>query len=118
MQRYPIVDILIIDDETDILNMLKQQLLRNGYDVDTAASGDEGIKKIKHNEYGLIITDIKMPGISGYQVLDFLRNKIKKSTPIVGMSGTPWLLNHTDFNAILPKPFFIKELLALISKLT
>jgi len=110
--------ILVIDDETSILMVLEKTLSRNGYAVDTAGSGEEGIRKIENKEYGLILTDIKMPGISGDQVLDHLRNKIKKSTPIVGMSGTPWLLESIGFDAVLPKPYYMKELLDLVRELT
>lgn len=106
--------ILVIDDETSILKVLKRTLSRNGYAVDIAADGEEGIRKIKNNEYSLIFTDIKMPGISGYQVFNYLRNEIKKTTPIVGMSGTPWLLDQSNFDVVLPKPYHMKDLLDCI----
>ena len=110
--------ILVIDDETSILKVLKRTLSRNGYAVDIAADGEEGIRKIENNEYSLIITDIKMNGsISGEQIFDYLRNEIKKTTPIVGMSGTPWFLEHIGFDAVLPKPYYMKELLDLINRL-
>ncbi len=119
MKSYPTTNpILVIDDEASIIMLLEKTLSRNGYAVDTAANGEEGIQKITNNEYSLILTDIKMPGIPGDQVLDHLRNKIKKSTPIVGMSGTPWLLDQIGFDAVLPKPYHMKELLDLISQLT
>ena len=117
MKSYPTVKpILVIDDEVSILMLLQRILSRNGYAVDTAVNGEEGIWKITNNEYSLILTDIKMPGISGDQVLDHLRNKIKKSTPIVGMSGTPWLLDQIGFDAVLQKPYYMKELLDLINQ--
>jgi DNA-binding response OmpR family regulator len=108
--------ILIIDDEIPVLNMLKLFLTRNGFMVDTAGSGEEGIKKIGLKNYTLILTDIKMPGISGDRILDYLHNKIKKLIPVIGMSGTPWLLDQSDYNAVLPKPCPMKETLALINQ--
>ena len=117
MKTYPTANpILVIDDETSILMLLKRILSRNGYAVDTATNGEDGIRKIENNEYSLILTDIEMSGISGDQVFDYLRNKIKKSTPIVGMSGTPWLLDQIGFDAVLPKPYHMKELLDCISQ--
>jgi CheY-like chemotaxis protein len=117
VNSYPAANhILVIDDEQPILKLLENVLSRNGYDVDTAANGEEGILKITNNEYGLILTDIKMPGISGDQVLGYLRNEINDSTPVVGMSGTPWLLDQSNFNAVLPKPYCMKELLDCISQ--
>lgn len=109
--------ILVIDDETSILKVLEKALSRKGYIVDTASDGKEGIRKIENNEYGLILTDIKMDGISGDQIFYYLRNEIKKSTSIVGMSGTPWLLEKVGFDAVLPKPYHMKELLDLINRL-
>jgi len=111
------LSILVIDDEPPVLNVLESFLTRNGFMVDTAGNGEEGIKKIESKNYALILTDIKMPGISGDQVHDYLRNKIKKSTPIIGMSGTPWLLDQSNFDAVLPKPFSIKEILTVINQL-
>ena len=108
--------ILVIDDEISILNLLETAISRCGYNVDTATNGKAGIQKIENNEYSLIITDIKMPGISGDQVLDYLRNKIKKSTPIIGMSGTPWLLKQNDFDAILQKPCLMGEIIEVMNQ--
>jgi CheY-like chemotaxis protein len=65
----------------------------------------------------LILTDIKMPDISGDQILAYLRNKMKKSTPVIGMSGTPWLLEDKGFYAVLEKPYLMPEMFNLISKL-
>ncbi len=114
----PTKPILVIDDETAILKLLDICLSRKGYVVDTAASGEEGIQKIETREYSLILTDIIMPGISGEQVLEHLRHKTHQSTPIVGMSGTPWLLDGQGFDAVLAKPYPLKELLALVQRLT
>ncbi|MCD4718410.1 MAG: response regulator [Desulfobacula sp.] len=106
--------ILIIDDEPPILDLLSESLTRNGYDVDTVESGEKGIKKIESNNYSLIFTDIKMPGLSGEQVLQYLKHIQNSLTPIVGMSGTPWLLDQSDFDAVLPKPFSMKRLLKVV----
>lgn len=106
--------ILVIDDEPSILKLMKRSLTKNGYNVDTESNGEEGIKKIEANDYSLILTDIKMPIISGNQIFDYLRNKTKKITPIVGMSGTPWLIDQSGFDAVLQKPFSQKEMLDLI----
>ncbi|MCK5313379.1 MAG: response regulator [Desulfobacteraceae bacterium] len=105
--------ILVIDDEQPILNLLAKSLTRNGYTVDTVESGEKGIEKIEANNYSLIFTDMKMPGLSGEQVLQYLKYIQKNVTPVVGMSGTPWLLEQCDFDAVLPKPFSMKELLKI-----
>ena len=103
--------ILVIDDEQPILNLLSKSLTRDGYTVETVENGEKGIIKIDSNNYSLIFTDLKMPGLSGEQVLQYLRLIKKNSTPVVGMSGTPWLLDQSSFDAVLTKPFSMKELL-------
>jgi len=109
--------ILIIDDELPILTMLKINLTRNGFIVDTAQSGEEGFNKIDSNEYNLILTDMQMPGISGNQIFDHVKDCKKSSIPVVGMSGTPWSLNQEKFDAILSKPSSLKNALTVINKL-
>ena len=61
--------ILVIDDEPNIREVLVTALSREGYLVESARDGLEGLKKIESNFYDLVITDIKMPGIDGMQVL-------------------------------------------------
>jgi len=119
METHPAAKpILIIDDETSILTVLEKILSKKGYCVETASTGKAGIRKIENNDYSLILTDIKMPDISGDQILDHMRNEIKKSTPVVAMSGTPWLLSRSNFDAVLIKPYHMKELLSVIHRLT
>ena len=108
--------ILIIDDEQSILNLLSKSLTKNGYKVDTVENGEKGIEKIEANNYSLIFTDMKMPGLSGEQVLQYLKYIQKSLTPVVGMSGTPWLLENCEFDAVLPKPFSMKELLKITNQ--
>ncbi len=109
--------ILVIDDEQPILNLLAKSLTKNGYAVDSAENGEMGIEKIESNDYNLIFTDMRMPGLSGEEVLKHLRSMRKNLTPVVGMSGTPWLLEQIDFDAVLAKPFSMEELLNITKKL-
>ncbi|MCB2182626.1 MAG: response regulator [Desulfobulbaceae bacterium] len=67
--------ILLVDDEETILKSVSNYLKKNGYDVTTAASGEEAIKKLRTTPFDLTITDLAMVGVSG---LDVLR-EIKKN---------------------------------------
>lgn len=109
------VHILIIDDETAVLKVLKQMLMRENFAVDTAESGQEGLQKIHSGEYDLVITDIKMPGMSGTQVARAVRSLQCRDLPVIGMSGTPWLLDRDLFDAVLPKPFLRTDLLTAVT---
>lgn len=112
----PKVTILIIDDERAILKMLDQKLSKIGLKVDVAESGEEGIRKIHSHSYDLILTDIKMAGMSGEDLFNYVRSNVSKELPIIAMSGTPWLLESSNFNAVMPKPFSKEDLLDTISQ--
>lgn len=117
MQTPEPAKILIIDDEMPVLTMLSKVLSRKGYIIDIAQNGKEGIEKIKSNEYHVVLTDIKMPGISGDQILEYVKAQIKSLTLVVGMSGTPWLLEQTVFDAVVPKPCSIQQITQVVSNL-
>ena len=102
--------ILVIDDEKSILDIVRQILTKNGYEVEIAANGQEGILKFDNGHFDLVITDILMPGINGNDVVQHIRNSDKQFTPIIGFSGTPWFLQDSDFDIIFTKPFPLKDL--------
>lgn len=78
--------ILIIDDERSIRNTLKDILEYEKYEVDVAEDGKQGVEKIKHIEYDIILCDIKMPGMDGIEVLEHIV-AINPDTPVVMISG-------------------------------
>jgi DNA-binding response OmpR family regulator len=102
--------VLVIDDETAISKMLDMALSRKGYQVDTADSGEEGLKKLQPNDYDLVITDMVMGKMSGEDVLQEVRQLKGDNLPVIAMSGTPWLMNTHLFDAVLPKPYSLKVL--------
>lgn len=73
-----IIKFLIIDDEEIVLRSTKKILKKDkneNYEIDTARNGDEGLKKADEKKYDIVITDLKMPGIGGMEVLKILREK-------------------------------------------
>ncbi|HEX5155204.1 MAG TPA: response regulator [Parafilimonas sp.] len=79
---------LIVDDKKENLFSLKTLLQLNLYDVDTAMSGEEALKKILKNEYELIILDVQMPGMDGYEVAENITGYSKsKDIPIIFLSA-------------------------------
>ena len=69
--------VLLIDDEEDILDVLSLSLRSDGYDVITAPSGEEGLAVFEQESPPIILTDLKMPGMDGLEVL----KRIKSSNP-------------------------------------
>lgn len=80
--------ILIVDDKPENLFSLKALLQLNLYDVDTANAGEIALKKILRNEYELIILDVQMPGMDGYEVAEIITGYSKsKDIPIIFLSA-------------------------------
>lgn len=88
--------ILIVDDKQENLFSLKTLLQLNLYEVDTSSSGEEALKKILKNEYELVILDVQMPGMDGYEVAEIISGYSKsKDIPIIFLSAV-----HIDKNFI------------------
>ena len=80
--------ILIVDDRPENLFSLKSLLELHGFKIDTALSGEEALKKILNHSYSLIILDVQMPGMDGFEVADAILGFSKaKDTPIIFLSA-------------------------------
>lgn len=80
--------ILIVDDAPENIISLKKVLEKNGFEVDTASSGEEALKKILNKSYVLIILDVQMPGMDGFEVAETISGFSKaKETAIIFLSA-------------------------------
>ncbi|MES2680839.1 MAG: response regulator [Bacteroidota bacterium] len=80
--------ILIVDDKPENIFSLKSLLTLHKFEVDTAESGEEALKKVLDRVYSLIILDVQMPGMDGFEVADAISNFNKaKNTPIIFLSA-------------------------------
>ena len=109
--------ILVIDDEKGILQLMHEALTTYGHKVETADDGLEGIRKFDDGCFDIVITDIRMPVIDGNGVAAHIRKSEKQCIPVIGISGTPWLLKADNFDMVLSKPFALKQLLKCIRSL-
>jgi CheY-like chemotaxis protein len=108
--------ILVIDDQEPILSLLDEALTRFGYEVKTASGGPEGLRLFLQGHFDLVLTDLIMPDMGGIALAGRIRNSDKPHIPVVAMSGTPWLCEASLFDAILPKPFGLTDLVDTIEK--
>ena len=77
--------VLAVDDETSILRIIQMQLENDGFEVDTAATGEEAIEKVAAIDPDIVVLDVMMPGMDGLEVLTQLR---KTSTvPVILLTG-------------------------------
>ena len=74
--------ILVVDDESEMRSALSHALTRGGFSVENAASGTEALVKLKKDAFSMVITDLKMPEMSGMEVLDAAK-KISPKVPVI-----------------------------------
>jgi CheY-like chemotaxis protein len=80
--------ILLIDDEADFREVLKKALLKQGFEVHTASHGDEALRLAGEHLPSLIVCDLVMPGMSGYEVLRTLRaNEKLAAIPVIFLTA-------------------------------
>ncbi len=77
--------ILIVEDEPDLLRSLAQALREEGYAVDTAADGEDGLFKAEGYDYDAIVLDVMLPKMDGWEILKRLRKT--KKTPVLMLTA-------------------------------
>jgi CheY-like chemotaxis protein len=109
--------VLVIDDEPGISELICEVLGRIGYTVEIADNGTDGLRWLASADFDLVVTDMCMPDVSGDFIVRHIRNSDRSITPVIGISGTPWLLEGVDFDAVLPKPFSLQTLADTVKKI-
>lgn len=90
--------LLFVDDEAPLCQLIKLNLERTGaYEVTTATSGQEGLEQARANDFDLVITDLRMPGMDGEVFLNAL-HALRPDTPVILCS-----VYHDDPKAITPE---------------
>lgn len=130
--------ILIVDDDEEMCEELREILEDEGYSVHMVNAGDKAEAMIRENDYNIVLLDLKIPGINGYEVLKYLKTQ-RPDTKIIILTGAPLsemflqegtreesLSNGHDHKEglwkladdVMQKPFEIEELLLRIRELT
>jgi CheY-like chemotaxis protein len=86
-QEFDMAKIIVIDDEEDIRNVLKEVLERAGYKVSVASNSENGLELLRHEGADLVITDIIMPGSDGVDTVYRIRMEFPKTRVIVISGG-------------------------------
>jgi DNA-binding response OmpR family regulator len=110
--------ILIVEDELPMLQGLKDNLELEGYEVDTASEGKTGLEKVRSNHYQLVLLDVMLPGMSGFDICKTARREGNK-TPIIMLTARGEEIDKVlgleiGADDYLTKPFGLRELLARI----
>jgi two-component system, OmpR family, response regulator len=112
--------ILVVEDEPRLLRSLAKALREEGYAVDTAEAGDEGLYKAENYDYDAVVLDIMLPRLDGWEVLKRLRKH--KQTPVLMLTARDSTRDRvrgldTGADDYLVKPFDLSELLARLRAL-
>jgi DNA-binding response OmpR family regulator len=112
--------ILVVDDEDALRTVLSSELTNEGYDVRTAGDGDEAITELDKAKYDLVLLDIKMPRMNGFEVLKYIREKHGK-TKVVMLTGFADLKNAIESKKLgaddfVSKPYDLVDLLTTIER--
>lgn len=111
--------ILIVEDSAVNLQMTKEIIENMGIDTDTAQSGEEAVKRVHNNKYEVILMDIRMPGMDGYETTRRIREFERGCIPIVALTadaveGVAQKAKEAGMNGYLTKPLEPERLLEVI----
>jgi two-component system response regulator ResD len=114
--------ILIVDDEKEMRQLLKVCIKPLGYELSEASNGKEALDRIKHQQFDLVVLDIMMPEISGYEVLKEIREEMEEMVPIIlltALGETDKIVEglHIGADDYIVKPFEPRELIARIKSI-
>lgn len=115
--------ILVVDDEQDVRFLTRMMLQKTGHEVVEAESGEEGLEIIKRDKVDLVLLDVAMPGMNGWEVCGRIKADEKlKQIPVVmftvyGSEEDVMLSRECGADAHLSKPFDMEELLEIVDRL-
>jgi signal transduction histidine kinase len=112
--------VLAVDDEVGMREGIQRVLTKRGYAVDTAANGEEAIAQLQARDYQIVLVDLKMPGIDGFQVTQYLQEHCPRSVPVVvsAFATVEAAVDVTRRGAFdfLVKPFTPTDLLQVVER--
>src|SRR5206468_3895304 len=112
--------VLLVDDNASVLRFLASAFSSNGCQVTTAGTAEQALEQLSDDPFDLVVSDIKMPGLSGLDLLRAVKGK-QPGTPVVLITGNPSVnsavfgLRHGAYD-YLPKPFSIREIQQLLAR--
>ena len=112
--------VMVLDDEPIVGDRLKPVLEREGFEVEVFTESDKALERLKERSFHVLVTDMKMKGPSGMDLLRFIKEKAP-STQVIVITGYATIETSHEAQALgafqfIAKPFKMKELAKLVSK--
>ena len=113
-------NVMIIDDERIVGDMAKLSLEQDGYEVETFLNGESALKRLQEKPFDVVVTDLKMKGIDGLEVLRTIKKRYPQTVVIMitAFANLDVAIEalRDDVHDFFPKPVRIKELKASINR--
>lgn len=113
--------VLVVDDDEHILDMVQMALSDEGFEVATAANGADALRAIRMRQPNVIILDLWMPVMDGWQFLDEYRQQPGPHAPVIALTAAqfqPSQQTAVDAHDFIPKPFSLDTLIGLVNLYT
>ncbi|CUT04960.1 Response regulator receiver domain-containing protein [Candidatus Kryptobacter tengchongensis] len=112
--------VLVVDDEEALRYLLSSELAAEGYEVETAGDGDEAIEAIKQKDYDVVLLDIKMPRVDGFEVLRFIKQN-KPEIKVIMLTAYADVKNAIEAlklgaSDFVSKPYDLEDILTSINR--
>ncbi len=112
--------VLVVDDEEALRYLLSTELVAEGYEVETAGDGDEAIEAIKKKDYDVVLLDIKMPRVDGFEVLRFIKQN-KPEIKVIMLTAYADVKNAIEAlklgaSDFVSKPYDLEDILTSINR--
>jgi len=112
--------ILVIDDQESMRSIISQMLRDKGHQVTTADDGEQGLELFKQDTYDLVLADVNMPGIDGFELLRTVKSD-HPTTPVILLTGVnedaaQYVGKEYKADGVIKKPFQIEDTVKEIEK--
>ncbi len=116
--------IMIVDDDPDILISIREIFEKEGYEVFTIDSGMDCIKELEHGFKGVILIDIMMPFMDGWETIEEIKNKGLIKNVVISILTAKWSADYKNLKGLQPyiydyitKPFDVQKLITSINNI-
>lgn len=113
-------DVMVLDDEPIVGDRLKPALEKQGFQVEVYTDSSAAIERLRHKQFSVLVTDVKMRGPSGMDVLRFVR-EVAPGTHVIVITGYATIETQHEATALgavefIAKPFRLKDIVGMVSK--
>ena len=103
---------LIVEDDPAIRRLVEKLLVRHGFEIDAAGDGRAAVRKLEQNSYSVIVLDLMVPELTGFELIDYLKEKELRTPVAVVSAVSQQALTRLDLDivkVVISKPFDVDE---------